>query len=137
MLFVDDEILEQNDESAFRCADGEEEIDHPDDVPITPQDKNASAARLFENQAQAAKLFILVRAEIAFFAEEFAEQSRQLVEIFGYRRLDDYVTHRQWLFHNRPTEAMRFTSARLENPRRRVAMGSWGALTNCPGLLNY
>jgi len=114
MFFVNDEIFEQDYKSAFGCADREEEIDHSDNAAIAAQDKNASPARLLENQAQTAKLFILVRAEIAFFAEEFAEKIRQLVKVLRYRRLDDYVTHRQWLFHNRPTVAMRLSSDRSE-----------------------
>jgi hypothetical protein len=52
--FVDDEVFQQNNEAAFRCADGEEQINHSDDGMIPPENKNAPAVRLLENQSQAA-----------------------------------------------------------------------------------
>ena len=52
--FVNDEILQQHDEAAFRCADGEEQINHPDDGMIAPENENTPAVRLFEDQSQAA-----------------------------------------------------------------------------------
>ena len=64
------------------------------------------ARPLRENKAQPAELLFFVGAKIALFAKEFAEQTRQLVEVFRYRRLDDHVAHRRWLFHNRPIVAM-------------------------------
>jgi hypothetical protein len=52
--FVNDEILQQHDEAAFRCADGKEQINHPDNGMIAPENENTSAVRLLENQSQAA-----------------------------------------------------------------------------------
>ena len=73
VLFMDDQILEQNDEAAFSRADGKEQIDHADNRSIAPQDKNAATTRLFEDQAQAAQLFVLVRAEITFLGEQITQ----------------------------------------------------------------
>ena len=53
-LFMNDQVLEQNHESAFRGADGEEQVDHSNDRAIAPQNKHASTARLFENQTKSA-----------------------------------------------------------------------------------
>src|SRR5437868_2222711 len=52
--FVDDEVFQQNNAAAFRCADGEEQINHSDDGIIPSENKNAPSVRLFENQSQAA-----------------------------------------------------------------------------------
>src|SRR5882762_9649530 len=52
--FVNDEILQQHDEAAFRCADSEQQINHSNDGMIPPENKNAPPIRLFENQSQAA-----------------------------------------------------------------------------------
>src|SRR5438105_11395876 len=52
--FVNDEVLQQHDEAAFRCADGEEQIDHSDDGMLASENKHTSAVWLLENQSQAA-----------------------------------------------------------------------------------
>src|SRR5438477_5361986 len=52
--FVNDEILQQHDEAAFRCADGKEQINHPDNGMIAPEHKNTAAVRLLKNQPQPA-----------------------------------------------------------------------------------
>ena len=73
VLFMDHQILEENDEAAFSRADGKEQIDHADNRSVAPQDKNAATARLFEDQTQSAQLFVLVRAKIAFLGEQAAQ----------------------------------------------------------------
>src|SRR5947207_2506641 len=51
VLFMDHQVLQENDKAAFRRADGEEQIDHANDRALPPQDENTATARLFENQA--------------------------------------------------------------------------------------
>ena len=75
IFLMNDQILQQNDKTTFGGADGKEEVDHPDDRAIAAQHENPSTIWLLENEAQSAKLFLLIRAEIALFAEQFAEQA--------------------------------------------------------------
>src|SRR5882724_9416956 len=91
--FMDDKVLQQNNEAALRCADGKEQINHPYDGVIASENKNTSAVRLLENQSQPAQLFLLVRPEIALFTEKLAEQIGQFVQVFGRRRLNDDMVH--------------------------------------------
>ena len=93
---------------ALSRADGEEQIDHADDRPVLPQDENAAAIGLLENQTQPAQLLGLIRPEIAFFAEKLAEQNGQFVQVFKSCRLDDDFAH-LWLrlFHKGRAVAMR------------------------------
>ena len=49
ILFVNDEVFQQNHKSPFGRTDGEKEIDHPDDHAITSENEHAPAARLLEN----------------------------------------------------------------------------------------
>src|SRR5438874_6966012 len=90
VLFMDDQILEQNDEAAFGRANGKEQIDHADNRSVAPQDKNAAAARLFKDQAQAAELFVLVRREMAFLGKKTAEHLGQFIQVRLRRRLNHY-----------------------------------------------
>src|SRR4051812_35340382 len=53
---MDHQILEQNHETAFRCADRKQQIDHPHDGPVTAQNENSPPVWLFENQPQSAQL---------------------------------------------------------------------------------
>jgi hypothetical protein len=46
-----------------------------------PQHKNAPATRLFENEPQATKLFLLVWPKIAFLSEQFAQHPREFVQV--------------------------------------------------------
>ena len=95
VLFVNDQVLEQNDKAAFGGADGEKQIDHADDYAVTPEHEHPSAARLFKNQSQPAELLVLVRTKIAFLGEEFAQHLGQLVQIrLGCRLNDDFLAHR-------------------------------------------
>ena len=48
-LFMNHQVFEQHDETAFRGADGEKQIDHPNDRAIATKDEDPPAARLFEN----------------------------------------------------------------------------------------
>src|SRR5438874_8017854 len=97
VLFMDDQILEQNDEAAFGRANGKEQIDHADNRSVAPQDKNAAAARLFKDQAQAAELFVLVRPEIALLGKQTAEHLGQFIQVRLRRRLNHYFfAHRRY-----------------------------------------
>ena len=71
-LFVNHQVLQQNNKPPLRRADREEQINHADDRFVAPQNKNAPAIRLFEDQAQAAELFFFIGAKIAFFYKQFA-----------------------------------------------------------------
>src|SRR5437879_6553099 len=91
--FVNDEVLQQHDEAAFGRADGKEQVNHPDNGTIAPENKNTPAVRLLKDQSQPAQLFLLVRPEIALFTEKLAKQIGQFVQVFGRRWFDNYVTH--------------------------------------------
>ena len=69
-------VFEQDDKAAFRRADREEQIDHPEDHAVLPQDENAAAIGLFEDQPQAAHLLRRDRAEIALLREQIARADR-------------------------------------------------------------
>ena len=88
ILRVHHQVLQEHDEPAFGRADGEEQIDHPDDRAIAPQHKNPATAGLFENESQSAELLVFIGTEVALLSEQFAEHLRQLVEVGFSRRLD-------------------------------------------------
>src|SRR5438552_10381782 len=69
IFLMDDQIFQKNNEAALRRADRKEQIDHPDDRIVASQNKNATAIRLFEDQAQAAELLLPIRSKIAFFGK--------------------------------------------------------------------
>src|SRR5215204_4966887 len=56
ILPVHHQVLQEHHEAAFGCADGEEQIDHPDDCAIAAQHKDPATAGLFENEPQSAEL---------------------------------------------------------------------------------
>src|SRR2546430_10743919 len=88
------QVFEQHDETAFRCADGEKQIDHPNDGAIATKDEDPAATRLFENQTQAAELLVFVRAKIALLREESAEHLGQFIQIgLGSGLNDDFFAH--------------------------------------------
>src|SRR5436190_18347608 len=68
-FFMHHQILQQHNEAAFRRANGEKQVDHPDDRAVASKNEDAPAAWLFENQTQPAKLFVFVRAKIALLLE--------------------------------------------------------------------
>jgi len=78
---VDDQVLEQNNETALGRADSKEQVDHSDDCAVAPEHENASAAWLFENQPQAAKLFLFVRAKVAFLGKQLTEHFGQFIQV--------------------------------------------------------
>jgi hypothetical protein len=88
ILGVYHQILQEHDKSSFSRADGEEQIDHPDDCAIAPQHKNSATARLFENESQSTELFVFIGSEVALLREQFAEHFRQLIQVGFSRRLD-------------------------------------------------
>ena len=89
VFIVHHQIFQQHDEAAFRRANSEQQVNHAHDRVVTPQNKNATAIRLLENQSQTAQLLVLVRAKILFLGEKFPEQLGQFVQIRLRRRLDD------------------------------------------------
>ena len=94
VLLMNHQVLQHHDEAAFGCADGEKQIDHAHDRAVASQHENASAARLFENEPQTTKLFVLIRPKIAFLSEQFAQHSRELVQIGLGRWLNyDVLAH--------------------------------------------
>src|SRR6266480_3188883 len=96
VLFVDHQVLKQDDKPAFGCADRKEQINHAHDDPVTSQHKNTATAGLFENQAQTAKLFLFVRAKITFLGKQFAEHLRQFVQVGLCRRFDYNICAHGW-----------------------------------------
>src|SRR5205823_14664718 len=70
-----------------------QKIDHPDNRPIPPQDKNPTAIGLLEDEAKTLELLLFVGTEILFLAKKLAEKIRQLVQIFENRRLDNDFAH--------------------------------------------
>jgi hypothetical protein len=77
---------------AFRCGDGEEQIDHSKATPVTTADKDAAAIRLFEDEAQSAHLFLPIWHKIAIGGKEVVQQIGELGQIVQGRLLDDSVS---------------------------------------------
>jgi hypothetical protein len=90
---VHDQVFEQQNEAAFRRADGEQQIDHPYDRPVPSQNENAAAIRFFKDQAKALELFLFVGTEVLFLTEKLAEKIGQLVQNFENRGLNDDFAH--------------------------------------------
>src|SRR5262245_33620653 len=88
------QVLEKNDKTAFRGADGEQQVDHPDDRLVTTQNENPTAIRLLEDQTQAAQLFVFVRTKVALFTKEFTEEAGEFVQVFCDGWLDHHIVHR-------------------------------------------
>jgi hypothetical protein len=109
---VNHEVFQENDEPAFRRADGEEKVDHAHDGPVAAQDENPAPVRLLEDEAKTLELFLFVRAEVLLFAEQLSEKVRQLVQVFEYGRLDNDFAHGVApLFHKEGGVAMRDVSS--------------------------
>src|SRR5437870_3284483 len=89
VFLMNHQVLQQNDEAAFGRADCEKQIDHSHNRAVASQHEDAPAARLFENEPQTTKLFVLVRPKIAFLSEQSAQHFRQLVQV-GLGRWFDY-----------------------------------------------
>ena len=66
---MDHQILEHHDETAFGRADRKKQVDHSNNGAVAPEHENPAAAGLFENQTQTAKLFLFVRAKVAFLGK--------------------------------------------------------------------
>src|SRR3954471_2671979 len=81
VCFVHDQVLQQNDEAPFRRANGKEQVNHPDDHVVPAQDKDAAPVRLCEDEPQSAQLLLLVRSEVTFLAEKFAQEFRKLIQV--------------------------------------------------------
>src|SRR5947207_13886881 len=120
ILRVHHEVLQEHDEPAFGRADGEEQINHPDDCAIAAQHKNPASAGLFENESQSAELFVLIGTEVALVSEQFAEQFRQLVQVGFSRRLDyDIFFLRHCLFClSQNSEALAISNCHSERSAR-------------------
>lgn len=85
---VNDDILEQNDESAHCRADRKEHVHHPNDLVIGPDNKNAPATRLLEDGAQTALLLFAVRLEVFFELEQRHREIYQTRQILDRGGLD-------------------------------------------------
>src|SRR5690242_13523688 len=96
VLFVDDQIFEQDNKSALGRADGEKQIDHADNGTIPSQHEYTAATGLFENQTQAAKLFIFVGSKVALLREQSAQHLGQFVQIGLGPRFDYDFLARCW-----------------------------------------
>ena len=70
---VHHQIFQEHNEPAFGRADGEKQIDHPDDCAIAPQHKDPATAGLFENEPQPAELFVFIGTEVPLLSEQFVE----------------------------------------------------------------
>ena len=90
---VHDKVFQEEHETALGSADREEEIDHANDGAVPAEDENAAAIRLFEDEAEALQLFLLIWAEVFFFAEKLAEKIGEFVQIFKNRGLNNDFAH--------------------------------------------
>jgi hypothetical protein len=94
-LFMNDQVFEQDHESAFRRADGKEQVDHSNDRAIAPQNEDPSTAGLFENQTKSAQLFVFVGTKITLLLEQSPEHFGQLIQIsFGRGFNNNVFAHR-------------------------------------------
>src|ERR1041385_8955514 len=61
IFLMNHQVLQKNNKTTFRRADGKQQVDHPDDRLVSTQNKHPSAIRLLEDQTQAPQLFVFVR----------------------------------------------------------------------------
>jgi len=78
---VDEEVFQEKNETTLGRADGDEEVDHADDLVGTAQDEDAAAGGLLEDELDAAHLFFAVGLEVGFLAEQFEKHLREFGEI--------------------------------------------------------
>ena len=87
ILRVHHQVLQKHDEPAFGRADGEEQIDHPHDRAVAAQHKNPATTRLFENESQAAQLFVLSGRKVALLSRTirraFSDNSSKSASVAG------------------------------------------------------
>ena len=96
VILVHHEILENQDESPLRRADGDEQVDHPDDTDPAAQDKDTPAVWLLKNQSEAAHLLLAVGNEVGLLGKKIVEQIGQLGQIVERRRFDnELIGHRR------------------------------------------
>jgi hypothetical protein len=88
MVAMDDDIFEENDESALCSTDRKKQVYHPEYQPVMPQHKYATPIRLFQNQPQPPHLFCPVRREVRLVRKKVQQQVRQLGQILQRRLLD-------------------------------------------------
>ena len=91
MFVPDDDIFHEDDEAAGGGADGEEEVHHADNLVVRANDEDAAAIGFFENKAEAAFLFGLVRFEVLFFGKQLGEKLYQLGQVFDGGGLDAWL----------------------------------------------
>ena len=73
-IAMDDDVLEQDDEAAFRGADREEQIDHPEDRAVLPEDKNPAPVWLLKDQPQPAHLLGTIWDEIGLMGKQIKKE---------------------------------------------------------------
>ena len=86
---VNDQILKDQDKSTLGRADGDQQVDHADDLRAAAENENAPAARLLQNQPKTAHLLLAVRDEIGLTRKEIVEQVCQLGQIVDRRGFDE------------------------------------------------
>jgi hypothetical protein len=122
VILMDNEILEQQDEAPLRRRDGEQQINHGHNPAILPQDKDASAAGLLEDEAQPAHLLGAFRLEVAFQSEEVEKEFRELRKIVNRGRLDGNVLHlKRSIWHKHATAGRDFSQSGKKDDASRGA----------------
>ena len=81
MIRVDDDILHENHEPALGGADGEEQVDHPDDFVIGAHHEDPAAVGLFQDETEALFLFGPVGLEIRLDPEQFHDEFDEGVKL--------------------------------------------------------
>src|SRR5579871_4784825 len=79
---MDDDVFEEDDEAALGGADREQQVDHPKDEAILPEDEDAAAIRLFEDETQTAHLLGAIGHEIGLMTEQVKEEVGELRQVF-------------------------------------------------------
>lgn len=86
MFRADNYILHQDDKSAFRRANGEQEIHHAHEFVIVAHNEDTSPAWLLQNQFQSVTLFLTIRLEIFLNGKQRHDQVSEFREVFNRRR---------------------------------------------------
>lgn len=78
---MDDQVLQKHGKAALRRADREQQIDHPEDHAVVPQNEDPAAVRLLQEEAEPAHLLVPIRLMIRFLAEEIEQKVGELRKI--------------------------------------------------------
>jgi hypothetical protein len=90
---MDDEIFKQQYEATLGGADGEKQVDHSDDLGMTPRHENTAPVWLFQDEPEAAHMGLPIGAKFLLLSKKFEKQICELGEILKCGWFDSDVWH--------------------------------------------